>query len=152
MLKAHPLSDRPISQDLASSYADLWTIVTHPAFRLGFLDAQAGRPLAHEHILHRIETETPPRALKRIKWHPDAETESLFGVIHARKARQAACELAQYRYEEGRLAVFQAGLKCRAWGHPDYPPSAVTSYIFDLSRKRQSRVKPAEATACLTTP
>lgn len=150
MLKAHPLSDKPISQ--ASSYAELWTIITHPAFRLGFLDAQAGRPLAHEHILRRIESETPARALKRIKWLPSPDAENLIGIGLYRRMRQAACELAQYRYEEGRLAVFQAGLKCRAWGHPDYPPSAVTRYIFDLSRKRQSRVKPAEATACLTTP
>lgn len=146
------LSDKPLQQETAVEYADLWTIITHPAFRLGFLDAQAQRPLSHEHIMQRIEGETPKGALKRIRWHPDGDSESLFGIVHARKARQTACEIAQYRYEEGRLAVIQYGLKCRAWGHPDYPPAAITSFIFNLSRTRKSRVQTAEAASCQKTP
>jgi hypothetical protein len=102
----------PITNRKATGHAELWTIITHPAFRIGFLDAMAGRELAHDRIVDRIKAETPAPALRRMGW--DADIFSAYTV-----------ESAQYRYEEGRLAVIQVGLRCRAWGHPDYPPAQV---------------------------
>lgn len=101
----------------AQTYRSLWRIITHPAFRLGFLDAQAGKPPNHDEIARRILDETPPRALERLGWHEDRLFES------------DAIEKAQYRYEEGRLCVADLGLRCRAWGHPDYPPASIRDYI-----------------------
>lgn len=104
----------------AETYAECWRIVTHPAFRLGFLDAQHGRPFDHDAITARIVAETPASALRRLKFMPDMP--DMLGT-------RAAIELAQYRYEEGRLAVLAFGLRCRKWGHPDFPPAAVRDYL-----------------------
>lgn len=112
--------DKPV-KGRAITFSDLMEIVSHPAFRIGFLDAQSGRGLDHDHISARIEAETPINSLKRLGW--DA---GLFG--------RRSVAVAQYRYEEGRLAVLQLGLRCRAWGHPDYPPKQVFDYIWDRSR------------------
>ena len=92
-------------------------IVMHPALRLGFLDAQAGKPFDHDRIMERIASETPPRALDRIGWYPLLRVAS------------DDVRLAQYRYEEGRLLVTQEGLRCRKWGHPDFPPAQVMDWI-----------------------
>ena len=99
-------------------------IVMHPAFRLGFLDAQRGHPVDHDDIVRRIQNETPPSALKRIGWDWLAWTAPTTKDV----------EVAQYRYEEGRLAVRQFGLKCRAWGHPDFPPAQVRSKVEEMAR------------------
>ncbi len=107
------LDDKPITRQ-AGSFADFMVVVTHPAFRIGFLDAQRDRACNHDDILGRIVAETPPNALKRLKFDIDA----------------ASVSVAQYRYEEGRLAVLEYGLSCRAWGHPDFPPKKLIDYIW----------------------
>jgi hypothetical protein len=117
-------SDKPITGPIAQSFAERYAIATHPAFRLGFLDAQAGKPLDHDRIIDRIAAETPKRALERLGWkHPQAAT-----LFHM-DAREVS--VAQYRYEEGRLAVIAKGARCKAWGHPDYPPKQVMDLCFD---------------------
>lgn len=110
----------PVRNEKAEGYAALWQIITHPAFRLGFLDAQSGRQLDHEYIIKRIQAETPKGALKRLGW--DAELFSANDV-----------QTAQYRYEEGRLAVMDKGIRCKAWGHPDFPPAKLRAYIDERS-------------------
>ena len=110
----------PTTGKLATTWAEMITIVTHPAFRIGFLDAQNGKPFDHDDIIGRIEGETPQRALDRIGWGGH-----LFG------SGAANIELAQYRYEEGRLLVILKGLSCRGWAHPDYPPVQVISLITE---------------------
>ena len=110
----------PAANWLASTYGEMHEIVCHPAFRLGFLDALRGRPFQHDDIMRRIESETPAPALERIG----------FG-LHAENA-----DLAQLRYEEGRLLQKRFGLKCRAWGHPDFPPTAVEAFIRERARAR----------------
>lgn len=101
------------------TFADFFTIATHPAVRIGFLDAQNERPFDHDRIADRILQETPPNALKRLGW----TAEGLF--------TRHAIELAQYRYEEGRLLFLDVGLRCKAWGHPDFPPASVRKYCMD---------------------
>ena len=107
--------DAPTTGVPANTYGQLWSIVTHPAFRLGFRDAQGGRPLDHDRIADRIRAETPPRALERLGFGGHLFREDI--------------AVAQYRYEEGRLLHIDVGLRCKAWGHPDYPPAAVQRYI-----------------------
>lgn len=128
----------PTSGKIADSYGAYMRIVEHPAFRIGFLDAQNGLPFDHDDIMGRIARETPPRALERINWKwaeraLAAEQLRLFDradhAASALRVRARAVELAQYRYEEGRLAVLALGLRCRAWGHPDYPPTALRRYV-----------------------
>lgn len=109
----------PTNGDTARTYGALYTIITHPAFRLGFLDALHGRPLDHDKIRERVITDTPPRAFERMNFDPFA----------------MSFELAQYRYEEGRIAVIQEGLRCKAWGHPDFPPAALRKYIWGRADK-----------------
>ena len=38
--------DMPTDERCAETYSEIISIVSHPAFRLGFMDAQQGRPLA----------------------------------------------------------------------------------------------------------
>lgn len=107
---------KPVSGEPPKDFARRWACVTHPACRLGFLDALAGKPIDHDRILERIERETPQAALKRLGWvHAD-----LLGTF-----RESEAALAQYRYEEGRQLVIEFGMRCRAWGRPDYPPKQV---------------------------
>lgn len=133
--------DAPVHKK-AMTLGDLWQCVVHPAFRIGFLDARAGRPLDHDHILQRIFSETPAGALQRLGWdRRDLFEESdLFGVesgLRARSGQEVA--LAQYRYEEGRALFLEYGLRCKAWGHPDFPPASVRNYLH-------ARVKEMNAT------
>lgn len=132
----------PTTGKVAQSYGTLLGIVSHPAFRLGFLDAQHGRDFDHDRIMLRIVNETPTRALERIGWSwaaaPERLTRDLFSASHDRKTRALEVELAQYRYEEGRLAVLDLGLRCRAWGHPDFPPKAVDDYIWERASRHMS--------------
>lgn len=107
----------PTHGDLARTSAQFLQIVTHPAFRIGFLDAQRAHPLDHDLIAMRITSETPASYWQRSRRSPDA--------FQSRDA----IELAQYRYEEGRLAVLVLDLRCRAWGDPDYPPTSVRKHI-----------------------
>ncbi len=124
------VDDKPVNGK-PSSYAAFMAIVSHPALRIGFLDAQLGRPFDHENIMARIKTETPPGALKRLGFDAD-----LFD--------RASIELAQYRYEEGRILVVEHGLRCKAWGHPDFPPSRVQDYIWKrLDEDRAANPPPA---------
>ena len=101
---------------------DLFAIVQHPSFRIGFLDAQRGRPFAHDAIMRRIEEESPAGALSRLGWGGDIEN----------------IEIAQYRYEEARLWGVEMGLKCKGWSHPDFPPKAVLDAIVKLAQERRS--------------
>lgn len=105
------------------SVEDAFMALAHPAFRLGFLDAQHGRPFDHDAILLRIERETDARALKRLEWWPAASTD---------------VELAQFRYEEGRLLQRMYGLKCRSWSWPSSPPSAVMTWALERFAKTQA--------------
>lgn len=100
---------------LANTFAQRFRVVSHPAFRIGFLDAQNGRPFDHDDIFARIEAETPPRALDRIGWVSLA-----FDPI--------AVNLAQFRYEEGRLAYLDKGWRCKGWNNPDFPPARAMAY------------------------
>jgi hypothetical protein len=90
-------------------------MVSHPATRLGFLDALAEKPLDHDRIADRIYWETPPGARHRLGWPDYPPPEAII--------------VARYRYEEGRLLVKQEGLRCKAWGHPDFPPAQVMKYV-----------------------
>jgi hypothetical protein len=124
-----PVIDAPVIKK-AMSLGDLLGCVVHPAFRLGFLDARAGRPIDHDQIMARIFAETPAGALKRLGWSvPNFfEGPNLLGDMTARTAR--SFELAQYRYEEGRMLYLEHGVRCKAWGHPDFPPAAVREYLY----------------------
>lgn len=129
-------SQKPVDQQLAQTFAEMWRIVTHPAFRLGFLDAMAGKPIEHDAILDRIAKETPAGALKRLGWHDD-----LFSPPATFLSVQfSPVPIAQYRYEEGRQAVLDAGLRCKAWGHPDFPPAAVRRFIEAKAKERATAV------------
>src|ERR1700726_487315 len=121
--------DAPVHKK-AMSFGDLFACVVHPAFRLGFLDARAGRPIDHDSIMQRIFAETPAGALKRLGWSTPSffEGPDLLGEMTAQSAR--SFELAQYRYEEGRTLFLEHGIRCKAWGHPDFPPAAVRNYLF----------------------
>ena len=101
---------------LASTYADLIAIMKHPAFRLGALDASKGRPLLHDDILSRIADETPRGC-------------SLGGLW-------TEITTVQRRYEEGRLAVAEFGIKFRSWNHPDHPPADVLRLCSRLAQER----------------
>lgn len=130
-------SDSPVNHK-ARTLGDLVAITMHPAFRLGFLDARAGRPLDHDSIMARIFSETPAGALKRLGWStPDLfDTPDIFGVDSAQAQRAAkAVEIAQYRYEEGRKLFLEFGVRCKAWGHPDFPPVAVRDFCIKRSRE-----------------
>ena len=107
--------DSPVTE-LAVSFDELWSIVTHPAFRIGYLDARCGRPHDHDRIAARILAETPSRALQRLGF------DGGFFAHHD-------VALAQYRYEEGRRLYLEFDLRCRGWSHPDHPPTAIRRYI-----------------------
>lgn len=126
----------PTSGDTARTYGDLFAIITHPAFRLGFLDAQNGKPFNHDCIVERIEAETPAGAMKRLGYA---------GIYWTARM----IETAQYRYEEGRIAVIMEGLRCKAWGHPDFPPAQVREYIWKRADKTPSESAPVNITAAL---
>lgn len=113
----------PTNGKCATRYGELLGIIQHPAFRLGFLDAQGGRALDHDMIAERIEKETPTSYWKRQGRTPRDLLEG------------NSVTLAQYRYEEGRLAHLMLGLRCRAWGHPDFPPQALRDYIWERADK-----------------
>lgn len=121
----------PTNGEIATSYGALLTIITHPAFRLGFLDAMRGLPLDHDLIGERIKAETPASYFKRMGVQPD----DLF--------QQPDVRLAQYRYEEGRLAHLMLGLRCKAWGHPDFPPKSLRDYIWERADKTVKPTLPA---------
>lgn len=112
MTQQSPTSGRP-----PETAAEAFRIVSHPAFRLGFLDAQHGRPFDHEDIVGRIERETPKLALRdrRLAWWT-------YWLAHD---LPQAVEVAQYRYEEGRMLVTEFGLRCKAWSDPRYLPAQV---------------------------
>lgn len=131
-------SDKPV-KERARTIGDMIAITMHPAFRLGFLDARDGRPLDHDRIMHRIFSETPAGALKRLGWQsPDLfESADMFGIGSAQAERSAkSVEIAQYRYEEGRKLFLEFGVRCKAWGHPDFPPAGVR----DFCRKRFAEI------------
>lgn len=114
----------PTTGKKGTTISQLMGIVQHPAFRIGFLDAQNGHPLDHDSIMNRIEAETKSTALRRIGWN-------------AFLGGNKAIELAQYRYEEGRIAVKEFGCACKAWGHPDYPPAQVVRLCEKLAQDRK---------------
>jgi hypothetical protein len=120
----------PTNGATARSYGELFGIVTHPAFRIGFLDAQSGKPLDHDRIAARVFAETPSRAFIRMGWDPI--------VLE----KPEAVELAQYRYEEGRFCVVDLGLRCKAWGHPDFPPAKLREYIWQRAEKAAQSIVP----------
>lgn len=113
---------KPTSGEAPKTAASLLAIAQHPAVRLGFLDAQAGKPIDHDDIIGRIWRETPERALERIGWR--------IGILEP----QQDVALAQFRYEEGRMLVVDAGLRCRGWGHPDYPPASLRRWAMEQEK------------------
>lgn len=127
------VDDRPVMRK-AGTYWDFMSIFMHPAFRLGFNDAMAGRPLDHEKILDRIASETPASALERLKWDV---SQDIFVEVRAKKAA-----LAQFRYEEGRQAVLERGMRAKSWNHPDFPPAACRKYaeLKDLHYRQEQAV------------
>jgi hypothetical protein len=125
-------SDSPVIAR-AKTLGDLYRIVQHPAFRLGFLDARAGKPLNHDLIMVRIIGETPKGALQRLGWLTQQlfDGPDMFAVDSSAAANAAkSVEIAQYRYEEGRTLFLEYGVRCKAWGHPDYPPVAVRDFCL----------------------
>jgi hypothetical protein len=110
------MSDKPVNEK-AKTIGEMIAITMHPAFRIGFLDARDGRALDHDLIVQRILSETPAGALKRLGWNAD---------LFDRKS----VEVAQYRYEEGRTLFLEYGVRCKAWGHPDFPPIAVRDFCI----------------------
>ena len=128
MTVAERIDDKPVSR-IVETYADMLACATHPATRLGFLDAQAGKPFDHDDILRRIKQETPAGALKRLGWDVDWIDQPSFA-------------LAQCRYEEGRLLVTDKGLRCRAWGHPDFPPKQVLDWLRKEFAQRLAELPP----------
>lgn len=109
-----PLDSHQIARDRARRLQ----IVSHPALRLGFLDALKGRPINHDDIVARIKSETPESSLNRSGWG-----RSLFS--------EKDIERAQYRYEEGRLLVVKYGMRCKSWNHPDFPPKALRDFALN---------------------
>lgn len=128
--------DAPVSE-IAATLGDLWQCVIHPAFRIGFLDARDGRPFDHDKILQRIDAETPAGALKRLGWKSIDlfAGADIFGKDSAAEKQARRCELAQYRYEEGRMLFREFGVRCKAWGHPDFPPAQVRAYLITRVEK-----------------
>lgn len=124
----------PTTGKPARRFGEMLVIVQHPAFRLGFLDAQNGRGLDHDAIIDRIHAETPAGALKRLGWKRDLFKAGRF-------------EIAQYRYEEGRLAVIEYGLRCKAWGHPDCPPRQVIDFLWERAQKEGEKARPEPSPA-----
>jgi hypothetical protein len=124
-----PAIDKPV-HEAAQTLSQLMGCVVHPAFRLGFLDARASRPIDHDKIMQRIFAETPAGSLKRLGWSVPQlfDGQNLLGEMSAQTA--LSFELAQYRYEEGRTLYLEHGIRCRAWGHPDFPPVAVRQYLY----------------------
>ena len=125
------IDDKPVGRR-AQDYHDFLHICMHPAFRLGFLDAMRGKPFNDDAILDRIERDTPQTALARIGWLPS----DLFLSNQRDDERHQRFALAQFRYEEGRLMQVKYGLKCRGWGHPDYPPASVLKTIRQIADER----------------
>jgi hypothetical protein len=124
-----PAIDAPV-HEAAQTLGDLWGCVVHPAFRIGFLDASAGRSIEHDKIMQRIFAETPAGSLKRLGWQAPQlfDGQTLLGERTEESAR--SFELAQYRYEEGRTLYLEHGIRCKALGHPDFPPVAVSQYLY----------------------
>ncbi|XUM21035.1 hypothetical protein ACRAVF_27110 [Bradyrhizobium oligotrophicum S58] len=121
-------SDSVITEQ-AQTLADFVSIIQHPAFRIGFLDARAGRPVDHDRIMQRIIVETPPGALKRLGWSDAADDQpDMFRIDQLQAKRAKRVEIAQYRYEEGRILFIGHGVRCKAWGHPDFPPAEVMRF------------------------
>lgn len=110
----------PINGDPAQNINARLRIVSHPALRLGFLDAMHGKPFDHDNIVSRIMKETPRSSLERTGW----SGANLF-------TDSERIERAQYRYEEGRLLVIKYGLRCKSWNHPDYPPKALREFALN---------------------
>lgn len=121
MTRAPATNDEPRKR--AKSVDELMSIVMHPAFRIGFLDFRAGRPLDHDQIRARIEKETPAGALERLGFSPLSWEPG--DIRHA-----------QVRYEDGRKVAAQFDLRVKGWSHPDYPPVAVRRLIERLAQER----------------
>lgn len=122
-----PRDDRPVTGQPIKQRDAMWRAVTHPAFRLGFIDAQNGRPPDHDTIIARIFAETPQTALRRLGW--TQETAGLLGWGHD-------VATSQWRYEEGRQVVCEFGCRARSWNHPDFPPAAVRRLVERLAKER----------------
>jgi hypothetical protein len=116
------VDDKPVCKK-PMTIGELWSVVIHPAFRIGFLDAASGHPLDHDRIMERIFVETPAGALKRLRFSEASEVP----LFDGQKADRVA--LAQYRYEEGRTLFLEYGVRCKAWGRPDYPPAQVRAFL-----------------------
>ena len=125
-------SDKPV-RGKPETIGECLAIAMHPAFRIGFLDARAGRRFDHDCIMQRILAETPASALKRLGWTSPLfdDGPDMFGVESNISKHQARLvELAQYRYEEGRILFLGHGVRCKAWGHPDFPPAGVRAFCI----------------------
>lgn len=107
--------DRPTRGPARSRRAYLIAL-THPAFRIGFLDACAGKPFDADLSLERLRAETPANAKQR--WR-----------LFAPDDRRYPIALEQYRYEEGRIVVHEYGLTCGSWKNPDRLPPQLRRYI-----------------------
>lgn len=129
------MSHQPPVNRRPETLGELYNVVMHPAFRIGFLDARAGKPLDHDRIMARIASETPPGALARLNFDTGDRRikASLFEAaphpLDALATRMKRVALAQWRYEEGRQLFLEYGVRCKAWGHPDFPPAQVRAFL-----------------------
>lgn len=110
----------------------LRAIIRHPAFRIGVLDAQSGRPFDTGTLLTRLAAD--PRRQQQASSPVTGNT-----------------QLAQIRYEEGRSAVVEHGLSCKSWTNPARPPASVRNFAIRLAAQLQAararRQQPAAAPA-----
>lgn len=121
--------DKPVERH-PITLGEMYGVVMHPAFRIGFLDARAGRAIDHDCIMDRIASETPEGALKRMAFDPWSAGGDIFSdPVDKLGARMKRVALAQYRYEEGRKLFLEFGVRCKAWGHPDFPPAQVRTFL-----------------------
>jgi hypothetical protein len=114
-----PIEANGYPKRTAKSLQDMLEIASHPAFRLGILDAASGSPFdPGDKISKRIYEETPRRARGMWGgWVSDGEL-----------------ELAQKRYEEGRICLIGWRLKVRAWSDPRFPPKVIREWCASVAR------------------
>ena len=103
----------------ATTYFELLQIFTHPAFRLGWLDATHGRPLDHDDIEKRLQ-----------------KTGTVFESCDKQLTKERVW-LAQIRYEEGRMVAVRYNHKPARWNRAEQLPAVLNDLCHRLAHERQ---------------